>query len=232
MIVTISGNIGAGKDTLAKPLLERGFVRYSFAGAVKDNVARIFHWERTLLDGFTTESRKFRETVDTWWAHHLSIPDFTPRKVLQEYATGIMRRYFHPDVWMLSLRRELENEKRNVVITDCRFLNEFVALRSLGAVNIGVYREIDRNLKTFYTELDRRCMEVFKVPASQVDLTNVHKQATLVDLIGEVGKEHLSKNYHYTDLQHLVWPGYKAVIDNTKDGPGSGVKMLKVLGLC
>ena len=78
-LIGICGLIGHGKDTAAGFLIEEGFERVSFAGVLKDAVANIFSWDRTLLEGNTSESRVWREKVDTWWSNRLGIPNFTPR---------------------------------------------------------------------------------------------------------------------------------------------------------
>ena len=215
MIVTISGNLGAGKDTLASHLCtHHGFVKFSFAAAVKDNVARIFSWPRHLLEGDTQESREFRETVDDWWAEKLDMPDFTPRKILQEYATDVMRHHFHYDIWLLSLVRELESCKDDVVITDCRFLNEFWATHRMGSYSFGVYRKIDPGLQDFYTAIDNECCHVFGVPFMQVESNIASIREDLILIVESQGARYL-KDYHKTDMQHLVWPNYEAIINNT-----------------
>ena len=69
MIIGIAGFQGSGKDTIADYLQNiYGFKRDSFASTLKDAVAAVFGWNRELLEGRTTESRQWRETVDPWWA--------------------------------------------------------------------------------------------------------------------------------------------------------------------
>ena len=58
MIVGICGLIGSGKDTIADHLVkDHNFVKISFADKLKDTVATLFDWDRTLLDGKTEQSR-------------------------------------------------------------------------------------------------------------------------------------------------------------------------------
>jgi hypothetical protein len=53
-IIAICGFQGAGKDTLADILVNNyGFIRVSFAGAVKDVASAIFGWDREMLEGRT-----------------------------------------------------------------------------------------------------------------------------------------------------------------------------------
>lgn len=47
MIISISGLIGSGKDTIADYLvITHGFRRESWAGALKDAVSVVFGWDR------------------------------------------------------------------------------------------------------------------------------------------------------------------------------------------
>ena len=50
MLVSVTGFIGSGKDTIADYLItEHGFKKESWAGSLKDAVSHIFNWERDLL---------------------------------------------------------------------------------------------------------------------------------------------------------------------------------------
>ena len=133
MIIGLVGLIGSGKDTVADYLVNvHGFRRESFAGTLKDAVAAVFGWDRTLLEGRTRASREWREQVDTWWAARLNMPDLTPRWVLQYWGTEVMRRGFHDDIWIASIENKIRNLQDNVVISDCRFPNEIASLRAAG----------------------------------------------------------------------------------------------------
>ena len=51
MIIGVCGLIGAGKDTIADYLVNvHEFRRESFANTLKDAVAAVFGWDRTLLE--------------------------------------------------------------------------------------------------------------------------------------------------------------------------------------
>jgi len=141
MIVGITGLIGSGKDTIAEYLITKhGFKKLSFAASLKDAVAAVFGWDRSLLEGTTKESREWREEVDQWWAKKLNMPHLTPRWVLQYWGTEVCRQGFHNDIWVASLENQLRQTKNNVVITDCRFINELNAIKNAGGVTIRVSR--------------------------------------------------------------------------------------------
>jgi len=141
MIIGICGFIGSGKDTVADYLVNfHEFRRESFASTLKDAVAAVFGWDRTLLEGRTKEAREWREQIDPWWASRLDMPTLTPRWVLQYWGTEVCRRSFHDDIWIASLENKLRNSKDNVVISDCRFPNEIKSIKESGGKIVWVKR--------------------------------------------------------------------------------------------
>lgn len=139
MIIGICGFISSGKDTTAEYLVKNhNFIKLSFANAVKDALSSIFSWNREYLEGATPESRIWRETIDSWWATRLNIPNFSPRWAMQNFATNIMRKHLHNDIWIACIERKIlllleSNINQNIIITDCRFPNEIKFLKNLGA---------------------------------------------------------------------------------------------------
>jgi hypothetical protein len=141
MIIGIAGFQGSGKDTIADYLQNiYGFKRDSFANTLKDAVSSVFGWDRELLEGRTTESRTWREQVDTWWAERLHMPNLTPRYVLQVWGTEVARKSFHDDTWIASLENKLRKTSNDIVISDVRFPNEIAAIKRAGGVVIRVTR--------------------------------------------------------------------------------------------
>lgn len=143
MIIGVCGDIGSGKDTLASILIEeKGFIKLSFAGALKDAVSVIFGWDRDLLEGLTKESREWREKIDDWWSNRLNIPELTPRWVLQNWGTELFRNYFHQDIWLASVENKINKlSNKNIVITDCRFSNEIETIKRLDCKIICIKRD-------------------------------------------------------------------------------------------
>jgi hypothetical protein len=141
MIIGVCGFIGSGKDTIADYLTNfYEFRRESFANSLKDAVAQVFGWDRTMLEGRTKQAREWREQVDPWWAERLNMPNLTPRWVLQYWGTEVCRRAFHDDIWIASLENKLRNSKDDVVISDCRFPNEIKSIKDAGGIVIRVVR--------------------------------------------------------------------------------------------
>lgn len=160
-IIAVQGFIGSGKDTFASFILEneksqgRTVIKLSFASALKDCISSIFSWNREMLEGDTKESREWREKVDEWWSQKLNIPNLTPRWVLQNIGTNVMRGHFHPDIWLLSIEKQILNLQEftdTIVITDCRFKNEIDFLRNMGAIYVKIQRGEEPEWVHYYIE--------------------------------------------------------------------------------
>ena len=131
IIVSVSGFIGSGKDTIADYLVNsHNFRRESWAGTLKDAVSVVFGWDRVLLEGKTNESRKWREQPDEWWTSRLG-EKITPRGILQQWGTDVCRNHFHDEIWIASLENKLRRTSDDVVISDSRFGNEIECVLSL-----------------------------------------------------------------------------------------------------
>jgi len=141
MIIGVCGFIGSGKDTVADYLTNfHEFRRESFANSLKDAVAHVFGWDRTMLEGRTKQAREWREQVDPWWSTRLGMPDLTPRLMLQLWGTEVCRRAFHDDIWIASLENKLRNSTDDIVISDCRFPNEIKSIKDAGGIIVWVKR--------------------------------------------------------------------------------------------
>jgi len=141
MIIGVCGFIGSGKDTIADYLTNfHGFRRESFANSLKDAVAQVFGWDRTMLEGRTKQAREWREQVDPWWSERLKMPNLTPRLMLQLWGTEVCRKAFHDDIWIASLENKLRNSTDDIVISDCRFPNEIKSIKAAGGIIVWVRR--------------------------------------------------------------------------------------------
>lgn len=141
MLVGISGFIGSGKDTVADYLVTNyQYKQESFANSLKDAIALVFNWDRTMLAGLTNESRNWREQVDKWWATRLNIPHLTPRWILQQWGTEVCRQNFHDDIWIASVENKIRQSTDNFVISDVRFPNEILSVKRMKGITIWVKR--------------------------------------------------------------------------------------------
>lgn len=168
-IIAINGTIGSGKDTYAKTFIDNGYTRMSFATNLKDSVSAIFGWDREMLEGTTPESRKIREIPDQYWCNKLGRDDVSPRWVLQNYGTNIIRKYFHNDIWVFSLEKSMSEVEGNIIITDCRFPNELKMVREQN----GIIIEVQRILPHWYGLAAAYNTGAIKI--KPVELENIHE---------------------------------------------------------
>ena len=140
MIIGISGFINSGKDTVADIICKAQlpgimqqnsiYAKHSFADKLKDAVALMYGWDRSLLQGDTDRSREWREETCPRWG-------VTPRKALQD--VGVAMRGVDSDFWVKSLLTRFKNDS-HVVIPDVRFPNEVDGIHELGGIVIRVER--------------------------------------------------------------------------------------------
>jgi len=130
MIIGICGLIGSGKGSVGDILVEQGYKKVSFADKLKDGVATIFGYDRSMLEGDTDESRSWREQPDKFWSNETG-RTITPRIVLQEFGTDCMRNGFYDGVWVSLLKQHILDNPGDYVIPDVRFRNEQDMIREL-----------------------------------------------------------------------------------------------------
>lgn len=141
MIIGLVGFIGSGKNTVSGIIQKHGFEKESFAKPLKDACSIVFNWDRALLEGDTEESRIFRETPDKFWSERFGVP-FSPRIAMQKFGTDAGRNIFGPNLWVDALEARLKPEK-NYVISDVRFPNEILKIKSLNGKIFRVKRGDD-----------------------------------------------------------------------------------------
>ena len=208
MIIGICGLIGSGKDTIADYLQNiHQFRRESFAHTLKDAVAAVFGWDRELLEGRTRDSREWREQVDPWWTARLNIP-VTPRLVLQVWGTEVAHKSYHDDIWIASLENKLRKTHDDIVISDCRFPNEILAIKRVGGVVIRVTRGPDPEWYDLARTVNQGPTRntTWRLSKTQLDSYGVHASET-------------------------AWIGteFDAIIDNNQDGMDNLFRQVKHL---
>ena len=150
MLIGIVGLISSGKGTVSDRLVERhGYIKDSFAKSLKDAVAAMFNWDRSMLEGDTKFSRDWREQPDAFWSEKLGKP-VTPRWVLQHFGTEVMRGQMYDGIWLDSCMGRYRGQ--NTVIADTRFPNEIKTIKAHGGKIILVKRGQDPDWFTSYVE--------------------------------------------------------------------------------
>jgi len=216
MIIGFCGFIGSGKDTAADYLVNlHGFRRDSFANTLKDAVSAVFGWDRTLIEGRTTEAREWREQVDSWWADRLGLPSLTPRWVLQHWGTEVCRQGFHDDIWIASLENKMRKTRDSIVISDVRFPNEIAAIHNAGGIVVRIKRgpepewyddalAFNQGIRNMLWASSRRKLEQLEIHSSEIswvggeidhtinnDSTVDHLFSQLETIIKNQGLDHL-----------------------------------------
>ena len=172
MIAGIHGKKGSGKDTLLDRMesIEPGlFVRFSFAGLLKESVCRLFDITRAELELMKNDPDA---TVTLQWTREDGVKEsrrMPMRVFLQRYGTEAHREVFGDDFWVdLALDEAIKQagEGRIPVFTDVRFPNEAEAVRLHDGAVIHVIGPDDDG--------DRHPSEV-PLPSHLIDLTVENK---------------------------------------------------------
>lgn len=124
IIIVLTGKAGAGKDTFADMLCEEGdYTQLSLAFPLKLAASVITDCP---ISRFEDPARK-NDRIPL-------IPQHTIRTFLQWLGTDICRNQLRDDLWAHLLiqraRRILVAGNTNIVITDCRFENEYNTVRA------------------------------------------------------------------------------------------------------
>lgn len=138
-IIGIAGKAGAGKDTVAKVLVEEfEFIQYAFARPLKEGMKVMFGL--TDYDVYDSEGKE---------KEHPRL-GMTVRRAMQLAGTEFARDMIHNDIWLRMashfLVQTLKEKGRTacVVISDVRFKNEANWVRSNGGVIWHIEREIKK----------------------------------------------------------------------------------------
>lgn len=146
MIISISGKIGSGKDTIAEIIKEKmpeaGWEVKKFAGKLKE-VATLL----TSIPVDKFEDQSFKQTLLPSEWNDATGDAMTVRDLLQKLGTEAMRHGLHNNVWVNALFSEFKTDL-NWIITDTRFPNEIDACVNRGAITILVQRDSGNHIGT------------------------------------------------------------------------------------
>lgn len=114
ILVGLIGYKQSGKDTCADYLVEKyGFHKYAFAEPVKQVCKIMFQ-----LDSQQLQDATQKEENDSRW-------DMTPRQMMQQVGTDMVRHYWGENFWVRCMEMRVGKEKKDrVVVSDVRFQNE------------------------------------------------------------------------------------------------------------
>jgi len=137
MLIGLNGRLRAGKDTAYERLSQLVTVpveRRAFADPLKDSAAALFDPSRGTLERMKMDPEPtIKVRLPTETPHVYIIHSFTGRQYLERYGTESHRDIFGETFWLdQALPLDLDHERKVIVFTDCRFVNEVERLRSLG----------------------------------------------------------------------------------------------------
>ena len=139
MIIGITGQKRAGKDTAAEAFIEQGFNSYHFADPIRRLCSDVFLWSSERMD------KDNKEIVDPRFG-------ISPRKAMQLIGTELFRLRLPElhqgfrettgsDLWVKRfIYWQQQQRAKAVVIPDVRFLNESETIRDLGGYIIKIER--------------------------------------------------------------------------------------------
>jgi len=129
-VIGISGYARSGKDTVAEKLAEVGYVRGSFADAIREALYRL---------NPTVGEELLKAKVDRLgWETAKAIPEV--RELLQRFGTEVGREMFGDNIWIDYLFDSLSDGSK-IVIPDVRYPNEADAITALGGAVWRVERD-------------------------------------------------------------------------------------------
>lgn len=175
MLFGMVGVSGSGKDQCAKFLIKNhGFVRVSFADALKRVVQEVFDFSDEQMHGVDKNTKDLRYEMPSGEL-------LTARQALQLVGTQGFRAAC-PDIWaMVALRKAKEYNAQGVpvVITDVRFKNECEWVKEAGGAIVKLQRAstLDTGLAQHASETE---LQTF--PESYFDYTIDNRFTTLADL--------------------------------------------------
>jgi hypothetical protein len=199
--IGVAGQLRNGKNEVANYLVTRlsGFERAAFAA----NVKRIYCETFGVSLAFVEE-----------WKTRPEIPpgfDMNVRQGLQFIGDGF--RKIQGDIWIdLAFRHD-----RNIILSDVRYINELSKIRSVGGINILIYRPgflnddpngSEAQIRPFVTALDALGVEGvirpeshFDVPVDLIDIF-IRNEGTILELQRKVDDFVLP--YVYEKYQEVV----------------------------
>lgn len=147
-VISISGKIGSGKDTIADIIMQyTPYHRWQvkkFAGKLKD-IAEIL----TGVPKINFEDQEFKQQdMGPEWG-------MTYRDLLQKLGTEAMRNGLHKNVWVNALFADFNiDEDEQIpywIITDSRFPDELEAVKKHNGITIKVIRDSGNTIGTTHT---------------------------------------------------------------------------------
>ena len=143
-VVVIIGAIGSGKDHKADELVKQGYVRIDFKDELLNMASDLvgyqvkddYEWFKENIVGVRRRGTEFQQGFAYQDRREIAVnnPDImTGRKLLERLGTEVMRKRY-PGYWVRAWANKVIPKLgagHNVVVSDCRFMNEVDAVMEL-----------------------------------------------------------------------------------------------------
>ena len=152
--VPLFWNVKIPKTFVELPTEKQKWIEQSLADPLKKIAAVIFGIPYEILLGATYTNRKIRESARTIKFNKCG--SLTGRECLEYLGTDVFRNHFDNNIWIKIFYRnskKLLDAGINVILSDVRFHNEFLAVKKLSGRLVVIYRE-DKDL--ILTEEDKK----------------------------------------------------------------------------
>lgn len=183
-LLGLSGNKGAGKDTVAEYLRQQGWITISYADTLKNALQILFNWDKSIFDQST------KELIDPVW-------NTSPREMCQLLGTEFLReqcKFLNTNIInpltnqqftatyhikrthqrILDILQYLPNS--NIVITDVRFQDELDYIHFMGGSIIKIDRPSlqdnqysNHPSETFVKSLTKKDVEYYVINDGTID---------------------------------------------------------------
>lgn len=156
MVISLTGNMGSGKDTMADYLVQKyGYVKVSMADPFKRIAKDVYEFSDEQLWGPSSA----RNQEDTRYRR----PDGTylSARIVTQLLGNELSRLAYPETWIVYMQRvvkklqagyfydekkgayQKEGEKSNyagIIVSSCRFRNEIESVKEMGGVTVRLKR--------------------------------------------------------------------------------------------
>lgn len=197
-IVVLVGRMGSGKTTVADILASYNYTNITFAEPIKAFASALLFTDNE-LNG--TQSEKL--AVSPLWG-------VSGRKFMQMFGTEICRDTLCkliPSMSQLFIRvveQKILNATSNIVISDCRFLDELAMAKRLGAIVVKIVRGKGHAMSTHISESELDTCSYDIIINNNNTIENLELQ--LIDKLSldQLHKQTKQKKYWYILALYLV----------------------------
>ena len=148
-LIGIRGKIGAGKDTVAKLILQYSVRDLVTGGNAPEDIGILEEYSCWEIKKFATKVKQIAYLLTGYSITKFEDQEFKKQKLGQEWndmtaremmikiGTECMRDNLHPDTWVNALFVDyIQPYQQDWIITDLRFKNELERIRKYNGINL------------------------------------------------------------------------------------------------